>query len=161
MNNSNYSNTYPQKSGGGYPNRVPNFQTSSVNDPNTVDGLKDFDPVEIGKTFVDRVGVGAFKTSQLRQILSGAAIVKNRIDRESVASEKLSVEIQNEISYLKLKLIYQLGRNEGLKKAFEGGKGVNLPGIIGNIGDSKEKFNRFYRLLESIVAYRRFLGQDN
>lgn len=125
------------------------------------EGKEEFDPVSVGQKFVDTIGTRGFTTSQLRQILSSAAIVKNKIDRENASSDNLSTDIQNEIQYLKLKLVYQMGREPKLKDAFNGQKGINLPAIIQNIGNSKDKYNRFYRLLESIVAYRKFAGQDS
>lgn len=160
MNNNSYDNRSRNSHQGG-PQRGQNSDRplrpalSSV-----LDGTMDYDPVEEGKKFADKTVSISFTMSQLRKVLSGAAIVKNRIDRENADSDTLSSELQAEISYLKIKLIYQLGRDRNLKAAFNGDNGLDLPAVIGNIGVSRSKFNCFYRLLESIVAFRKFSGKD-
>ena len=162
MNNSNQNSYSNYDTRGPAQNRNTGFNRQPpVMPADLLDGTKEYDPVEAGRKFVDAVDKRSFTTSQLRQILSSAAIVKNRIDRENAASDLLSTDIQQEIQYLKLKLIYQMGRDNGLKRAFSGENGINLPAVLQNVGDSKENFNRFYRLLESIVAYRKFAGGDS
>ncbi len=130
-------------------------------------GDQKYDPVETGREMVDRMTKEAetrrlnlFTTSQLRKILSSAVIVKNRMDREAGGSSTIPEVLVDEIQYMRLKLVYQMGREESLKSCLNGQFGPDLPAIIQNIGTSRDRFDRFFRLLESIVAYRKFAGRD-
>lgn len=97
--------------------------------------------------------------TQLRLILSNSIIIKNKIkNNNNNNNEKLSIEIQNEIKYLLIKLIYQAGKEDKVKKFIEDFKMVDK---IKQIGDSAKKFNEFYRYLEEIVAYSKYYEKDN
>ena len=89
--------------------------------------------------------------TQLRLILSNSVIIKNKIKNNN--DEKLANNIQNEIKYLLIKVIYQAGREPKVKKFIEEFEIVNK---IKQIGDSAKKFNEFYRYLEEIVAYVKY-----
>lgn len=95
--------------------------------------------------------------TQLRLILSNSIIIKNKIKNNN-NNEKLSIEIQNEIKYLLIKLIYQAGKEDKVKKFIEDFKMVDK---IKQIGDSAKNFNEFYRYLEEIVAYSKYYEKDN
>ncbi len=135
-----------------------------------IDGTEEYDPIEEGKKLVERMLEEykinkynfKFTTSQLRKILAMAASVKNSIAMENNNGneQKISSEMKNEIQYIRLKLVYQMGREDAVK-TWLGKKGIDLPEIIKNIGDDAKRFNDFYRLLESIVAYKKFLIPNN
>lgn len=138
----------------------------------SIDFKNGYDPVKEGEKLVLKMrekGEKSFTTTQLRKIHSYASIVNNKLQMEESnckSSEyKISEELQNDVQYIKLKLIYQMGRDKVVKKWFgsenvDGIKGIGLERIISDIGDSKEKFDRFYRLLESIVAYKKYLIRE-
>ena len=104
----------------------------------------------------ERVKNSRITNTQLRLILSNSVIIKNKIKNNN--NEKLSIEIQNEIKYLLIKLIYQAGKEDKVKKFIEDFKMVDK---IKQIGDSAKKFNEFYRYLEEIVAYSKYYEKDN
>jgi CRISPR-associated protein Csm2 len=131
----------------------------------TIDGSRDYDPVEEGRKLVERMkrdGKGSqenvFTTSQLRKILSAAAVIKNMLDIDNL--ETIPPKIQSEIQYLHLKLIYQMGREKKLKRWLIS-KELDMPSIIKNIGNSRARFDNYYRLLESIVAYLKYEFGNN
>ena len=129
-------------------------QPVNSNPRNVIDGTKEYDPVEAGNELVKSMDERqAFSTSQLRKILSATAVVKNKLDREG--STVISKEMQAEIQYLRLKLVYQMGRDRNVKIWLKE-KTIDLESIVHNIKDSKEAFDRMYRLIESIVAYNKF-----
>lgn len=105
----------------------------------------------------DRVKNSGITNTQLRLILSNSVIIKNKIKNNN-NNEKLSIEIQNEIKYLLIKLIYQAGREPKVKKFIEDFEVANK---IKQIGDSAKKFNEFYRYLEEIVAYSKYYEDEN
>ncbi len=96
-------------------------------------------------------------TTQLRLLLSNAVVVKNKIELEQIAKgdeiKTFSKEIENDIKYLLIKHIYQCGRDNKVK---EFDNEFHISGNIKAIGNSKEKFNEFFRYLEEIVAYVKY-----
>ena len=56
----------------------------------------------------ERVKKSDITNTQLRLILSNSVIIKNKIKNNN--DEKLANNIQNEIKYLLIKVIYQAGR---------------------------------------------------
>lgn len=104
----------------------------------------------------ERVKKSAITNTQLRLILSNSVIIKNKIKMNK--DEKITNDIQNEIKYLLIKVIYQAGREPKVKKFIEEFEIVNK---IKQIGDSAKKFNEFYRYLEEIVAYTKYYENDD
>lgn len=93
-------------------------------------------------------------TTQLRLLLSNAVVIKNKISLEKDKfSDTLSKKMEDEIKYLLIKHIYQCGRDDKVKNFDEV---FNISEEIKNIKNSKEKFNKFYRKLEEIVAYLKY-----
>jgi CRISPR-associated protein Csm2 len=68
--------------------------------------------------------------------------------------EVLNDEIRGKIAYLKVRLIYECGREPNIVKPF-----VELAGlldIISGIGYSRQRFIDFEHYMEALVAYHRF-----
>jgi len=164
-----------QKAGykGGMPDNMKNIKPHEKTIDLTINFKNGYDPVKEGEKLVVRMKeLGKkdhFTTSQLRKIHSYASIVNNRLQMEESKcnsdSYRISENLQNDIQYIKLKLIYQMGREKSVKKWFgseevDGVIGIGLDRIISDIGDDKEKFDRFYRLLESIIAYKKYLTKE-
>ncbi|OPZ94296.1 MAG: hypothetical protein BWY74_00682 [Firmicutes bacterium ADurb.Bin419] len=147
-----------------YGNSQQQYKTEDMG----IDYKSAYDPVKEGEKLVLKMkekGERYFTTTQLRKIHSYASIVNNKIQMEESKNKsvayRISEELQNDVQYIKLKLIYQMGRDKTVKKWFgsvdvDGIKGIGLEKIIADIGDDKEKFDRFYRLLESIIAYKKY-----
>jgi CRISPR-associated protein Csm2 len=94
-------------------------------------------------------------TTQLRLLLSNAAVIKNKIEMDNLKNKTdiLPQKLQTDIKYLLIKHIYQCGRDKKVK-VFE--TEFEIKDKIKKIKDSKEAFNNFYRYLEEIVAYTKF-----
>ncbi len=103
---------------------------------------------EIGKSLYEQ----RVTTSQLRKFLSAVNSIQNKA--QIMENEELPKELADEIQYLRVKLAYQTGRD--LKKLSNFQK--QLDPIIKNIGNSKQKWSEFARLMETIVAYHKFEG---
>lgn len=95
-----------------------------------------------------------FTTSKLRKILSMVNEIYNDVLIEP--SEELSPKLQSRIEYLKVRLVYECGREPNVIKPFVE-KAELLP-IINGIGNSRKKFIDFARYMEALVAYHRFHG---
>ena len=94
-------------------------------------------------------------TSQIRKFLSAVNCLENKI---SSCGQKLEPEIANEIKYLKVKLAYQVGRdnkNRGLRNLYD-----EIEPLISQIGTSKDNYTKVARYIEAIVAYHKFNGGE-
>jgi CRISPR-associated protein Csm2 len=101
------------------------------------------------------LGFGDLSTSKIRNILTMVNEIYNEIVLEK--EDTLSSYYIDKIRYMKVRLVYEAGRDEkrAIKNFIEK---AELITALDYIGDSKEKFLRYARYLESLVAYHRFLG---
>jgi CRISPR-associated protein Csm2 len=128
--------------------------------------------MELNKDYVDRAeeviksisipqGNGKRKinltTSKIRNILAMVTEIYNDVIHEK--GEKLSDEMIERIQYLRLRIVYEAGRDKDVKEF------VDKSGILNDvkkIGNSKKKFLDFCKYVEALVAYHRFYGgRDN
>lgn len=92
-------------------------------------------------------------TSQMRNILAMSADIYNRVMVNS--GEDLSDEIIGLIEYLKIRIVYEAGRDEKVKKFIVQSEMLK---IIDEINGSKKNFILFNHYLEALIAYRKFKG---
>jgi CRISPR-associated protein Csm2 len=128
--------------------------------------------MELNKDYVDKAeevimsisipqgnGKRKFKltTSKIRNILAMVTEIYNDVIHEK--GEKLSDEMIERIQYLRLRIVYEAGRDKDVKEF------VDKSGILNDvkkIGNSKKKFLDFCKYVEALVAYHRFYGgRDN
>ncbi|MDO4296704.1 MAG: type III-A CRISPR-associated protein Csm2 [bacterium] len=95
----------------------------------------------------------ALTTSKIRNLLSMSMDLYNDI-RES-KEEKLNKELVGRINYLKVRVVYEAGREESVKRFQEN---AHLLYYITEIKDSKKKYLLFSRYMEALVAYHKFEG---
>ena len=95
-----------------------------------------------------------FTTTKLRNILSMVNDIYNDILTEP--ADLLNPEIQNRIQYLKVRLVYECGREPKVIKPFVEEAGL-LP-MLANIGNSRKRLISFVRYMEALVAYHRYYG---
>lgn len=99
-----------------------------------------------------------FTTSKIRNILAMVSEIYNDVLMEK--GDTLSRDLQGRIEYMKVRLVYECGREPKIVLPF-----VNKAGLLellGDIGDSRQKFIDFARYMEALVAYHRFHGgKDN
>ncbi len=93
-------------------------------------------------------------TSQIRNLLAMTADIYNEV-RTSM-SETLSEEIKGRINYLKVRFIYEAGRDTKKMKAFV--KKAQIIECLDQIGDKKSEYLLFNQYMEALVAYHRFYG---
>ncbi len=94
-----------------------------------------------------------FTTSKIRNILAQVSEIYN--DVIAGRDDVLSAELQGRIEYLKVRLVYECGRENVVRQFVDKAK---LMDLLNNIGDSRENFKKFARYMEALVAYHRFLG---
>ncbi len=92
-------------------------------------------------------------TSKMRNILSMAADIYDNVMRSS--AKELSQDIVARIEYLRVRMIYESGRESTVKSFIDEAKLLDYVKMIGN---DKNKYILFYRYLEALVAFRKFKG---
>ena len=92
-------------------------------------------------------------TTQIRNLLAMTADIYNdvRISRD----EKLSDEIKSRLNYLKIRFVYEAGRNPDVEKFV---KETEILECIDEINGSKSRYLMFSRYMEALVAYHRLKG---
>ena len=126
--------------------------------------------VELGQGYVNKAetvilefkeqNTKSFKnltTSKIRNILSQVTEIYNEVQNDS--RETLNPGIQERIEYLKVRLVYECGREPYVIKPFV--EKAGLLSLIDNIRDSRKKFIDFARYMEALVAYHRFHGGED
>lgn len=96
-------------------------------------------------------------TTKIRNILSMVSEIYNEVTH--IQGDKLSLEMVERIQYLRLRIVYESGRDQDVKNFINKSK---LLLVLKNVGDSKRNFLLFCRYMEALVAYHRFYGgRDN
>lgn len=92
-------------------------------------------------------------TSKIRNLLSMINDIYNEV--LNYQSEKLSEEICGRIDYLKIRFVYEAGREISVKTFIEV---TNILECLNEIKASKKNFLLFSRYMEALVAYHKFYG---
>ena len=95
--------------------------------------------------------VNVVSTSKLRNLLSMTSDIYNEVVNQR--EDSLSSEMKGRINYLKIRFIYESGRDKAVKDLFECG---DIKAHIDDIGDSRKQYILFSRYMESLVAFRKF-----
>lgn len=123
------------------------------------DYVKEAEAVILSLRRVDRFGNETLDltTSKLRNVLG----LVNQIYNEVITNpeSQLSLSVQERIKYLKVRIVYEAGRDPRVVKEFV--NKAKLLGKIDDIGDSRKKFLDFSRYMEALVAYHRFYGGND
>lgn len=92
-------------------------------------------------------------TSKIRNLLAMTASIYN--DVMICQTEELSKEIVGRINYMKIRFIYEAGREPKVKDLVLAAK---IREHIDEIGNSRKQYILFSRYMEALVAYRKFYG---
>lgn len=95
-----------------------------------------------------------FTTSKIRNILAMVSEIYNDVLMEK--SDTLTPGLKSRIEYMKVRLVYECGREPRVVQPFV--RKAGLLELLGSIGDSRGKFIDFARYMEALVAYHRFHG---
>lgn len=93
-------------------------------------------------------------TSKIRNLLAMTADIYN--DVMHIKGDMLPAEVKGRIRYLKIRFVYEAGREPGVKNLVERGRILEC---LDEIKDSKKQFILFSRYVEALVAFRKFKGK--
>ena len=96
-------------------------------------------------------------TSKIRNLLAMTAELYNDVQNSS--GELLSNDIKGRINYLKIRMVYEAGREPAVKNLVET---AELLQHLDEIRGNRKQFILFSRYMEALVAYHRYYGgKDN
>lgn len=105
---------------------------------------------------LERDGKGKFRltNSKIRNLLSLVNNLYTDIVRSSGANERLSEAIEGKIQYLRLRFVYEAGREKSVKDF------VEKADIIRHLKriETRSDLLLFCRYMEALVAYHKFNG---
>lgn len=103
----------------------------------------------------DSKGVILIKTNKIRNILSLMNELYAMIKKDR--NEKLSVETQSHVQYVRMKLAYEAGRDANVKKFLND---VRLIGYLKIVQDSRAKLLLICNYTEALVAYHKYYTNE-
>ncbi|MDE7184812.1 MAG: type III-A CRISPR-associated protein Csm2 [Lachnospiraceae bacterium] len=92
-------------------------------------------------------------TSKLRNLLAMAADIYNSV--LNCTEDRLPEDICSRIEYLRVRFLYEAGREPSVRNLVEKADIVNL---LKEVKGSKKKYILFNRYMEALVAYHRYYG---
>lgn len=92
-------------------------------------------------------------TSKLRNLLAMTADIYNQV--LLYPSDKLNDELTGRIEYLRVRVMYECGRETKVKEFVEK---AELIEILKEIGVSKKNYLLFSRYMEALIAFRKYYG---
>lgn len=92
-------------------------------------------------------------TSKIRNLLAMTADIYNEVVNSK--EEKLSAEIIGRINYLKIRIVYEAGREQGVKNLVTE---AQILEHLAEIKGSRERYILFSRYMEALVAFRKYYG---
>lgn len=94
-------------------------------------------------------------TSKIRNLLATAADIYNEVINQT--EDKLSEQICERINYLRVRFIYEAGRDLTVKEFVLETKILER---LKEINGSKKNFINFNRYMEALVAFHKFYGGE-
>ena len=92
---------------------------------------------------------------KIRNLLAIMMDIKNDILESG--TETLTPELAGRIQYLKVRMIYEAGRDESVKEFL---RISQLIGCVDKSGTSRKNYMLITRYMEALVAFRKFRGDD-
>ena len=106
-----------------------------------------------GKTSKNGKKIQMVTTSKIRNLLAMVSDIYNEI--MNTQEEKLSQDVVGRIKYMKIRFVYEAGREPRVKDLVDE---ASLLEHLDEIGSSKKQYILFSRYMEALVAYHRYYG---
>ena len=107
---------------------------------------------------IDRRGktIDMVTTSKIRNLLSMAADIYNQV--LDCKDNELPTELVSRIDYLRVRFIYECGRDEKTKDLVDE---ADLLSILKQINGDKNNYIPFYHYMEALVAFKRYMNRND
>ena len=125
-----------------------------------IDKLSHIQKTRNGKRLVDKAGNPVYEdmitTSKIRNLLAMAADIYNlALDCKD---DKLPDELSSKIDYMRIRFVYESGRETKVKELVEA---AGILEILKQINVSKKNYILFYHYMEALVAFKRFYNKND
>ena len=90
-------------------------------------------------------------TSKIRNLLAMTSDIYNEV--MNISGENLDEDICSRIEYLRIRFIYEAGREKAVKDLVETAK---LLDVLASIKGSRKRYILFNRYMEALVAFRKY-----
>lgn len=100
--------------------------------------------------------VNIVTTSKIRNLLAMTSDIYNQV--LTYNSEKLDNEIAGRIEYLRVRVMYECGRDDREMKVRKFVQKAEIIEILKEIGNSKKNYLLFSRYMEALVAFHKYYG---
>ena len=97
--------------------------------------------------------VQSITTSKIRNLLAMTADIYNEVQNQY--TDILSEEIKGRIEYLRVRFLYEAGREVSVKNLVEEAKIMDM---LRDIKGSRKNFILFSRYMEALVAFHKYYG---
>lgn len=97
--------------------------------------------------------VNIVTTSKIRNLLAMTSDIYNQVLVHP--SEKLNEDLAGQIEYLRVRFMYECGREPKVKEFV---KKAEILEILKEIGASKKNYLQFSRYMEALIAFHRYYG---
>lgn len=106
---------------------------------------------------IDRRGrtIDMVATSKIRNLLSMAADIYNQV--LDCKDNELPTELVSRIDYLRVRFIYECGRDEKTNDLIDE---AGLIDILKQINGDKNNYILFYHYMEALVAFKKYLNKN-
>lgn len=147
-----------QKRTEGYNNRGVNQGNRNIGERKKERVVTEENYVEEAEKVIKEIGYNRdLTTSKLRNLLALSSDIYNMVMQQN--KDVLTEEVKSRIEYLKVRFLYEAGRDEkGVKQLVEN---ANLLGVLKNVKGSKKNYILFNRYMEALVAFHRYYGGDD
>ena len=92
-------------------------------------------------------------TSKIRNLLAMTSDIYNQVLTDN--SEKMDNDIVGRIEYLRVRVMYECGREPKVKEFVQKAEIIEL---LKEIGNSKKNYLLFSRYMEALVAFHKYYG---
>lgn len=113
------------------------------------------------KRLKDNSDRGMLTKNQIRKFLAAFTSVTNKVELErrcNPEKQEMSNELSAEVKFLKIKLVYQAGREKKVRAFVDES---HLLAKIDGVGKSFAKYKELANYMEALVAYHKFYGGND
>ena len=120
--------------------------------------LNQLNYVDLAQKVIDKhyqnEGKKTITTNQLRNFLELTNELREQLRTGHV--EKLDADMMSQVQYIKLRLIYAAGRDEGDNGVFKFMQCSSLIECLDTVGDSPQQYLLVCKYLEALIAYHKW-----
>lgn len=127
-----------------------------INEKNYVDKAEEAIIRLSKKTNSQGKPIAMVTTSKIRNLLSMAADIYNQVLGRDEA--ELPAELVSRIDYLRVRFIYEAGREAAVKSLIDE---ADLLNILKEINGDKNNYILFYHYMEALVAFKRYMNRND